>query len=246
MGGIGGIQVAVSLLSTLDVLVGSVVDGATRGLGGYQAMLVFARIPFFVSTALSFVAYPRLAAGRDRERTVRRLTNLYFALSVLTAAAAAGLPAGLVAAVLPAVYVRSLPLLLPLALAGFAAGTVNLLTTFLQAEEAFGRVLRVLPVGLVMVAAVEACLAAPVAHLAWAAAGGNLVVAAAVVCLAGHHFPHASLARRSIVAGAALAGACAVSLSARPLLWVWVPLVVLAGLAVAVWYRPFRRLAFLS
>ncbi|MGH9095445.1 MAG: hypothetical protein ACRDXE_09825, partial [Acidimicrobiales bacterium] len=149
VGGIGAIQIAVSVLSTLDVVVASVVDGSSRALGSYQAMLVFARAPLFISTAVSTVVFPRLATpGVDRTRVAKSMATLYLTASCASVAIVSSLPSGLLRLLLPADYAHRAGLLLPLALAGFGAGAVNLLTTFLQARGDFRPALRVLAISL--------------------------------------------------------------------------------------------------
>lgn len=247
--GIGGVQVAVALVTTLDVLVGSVVDGPTRALGGYQAMLVFARVPLFASTALSYVIFPRLAAGRSGREAVRHVASLYFVLCVASAAIVASIPAGVIGVVLPAGYARSLPLLLPLGVAGFGAGTVNLFSTFLQAEGRYGELIRLLLTGLCALTVIEVVVAPSVSSLAWAAAGGDVAIAAAVVVLAARRLHIRRLIRGAGTALAGLAAACTVFIAARPVFGAWLGLAVLAGALVGGWWylsglaRPGRHWA---
>jgi O-antigen/teichoic acid export membrane protein len=240
VGGVGGIQVAVSVLATLDVVVGSVVDGSSRSFGRYQAMLVFARIPLFISIALSFVAYPRLTAAgiEERNRLIKQMTTLYLVACVITVGAVASMPSRLLGLVLPEAYASSYALLLPLALAGFGAGMVNMVTTFLQAEGVFRSTLRILSGGLILAVIAEWRMASPVAHLAWAAAGTNLAVAAVLVVMAARHFQHARLLRRSTASAVAVAGVGALLLAARPQFGVWLLLVLIFGACVTLASRP--------
>lgn len=245
MAGIGGIQVSVSVLATLDVVVASVIDGSTRAFAGYQAMLVFARVPLFVSIALSFVVYPRLSKASPSERNamIRQTTLLYFALCVVTVAVVASLPSGLLGLVLPHGYASFSHLLLPLALAGLGAGTVNLVTTYLQAEGVFGPAVSVMVLGLILAVILESRLAHPVGHLAWAACGADLTLAAVLVALAARRLEVAALWRMSAIAGLAIAATCAILLEARSQLGLWSALVALALAVIVLAARPRRRLA---
>ncbi len=228
--GIGAIQVAVAVAATLDVVVGSLVDGGSRSLGGYQAMLVFARAPLFVSGALSLVVYPRLAgAGGDRRSVIRQTILLYAITGVLLAVTVASLPGRLLDLVLPTGYATSYPLLLPLALAGLAAGSVNLVTTFLQADGAFAPAIRILSLGLIALVVLETSLATPLGHLAWAAAAGDAAVASALAVLAVRRFGLEHLVVPLGATGVLAVGGFWVLRAARPVTGVWLALVVVAA-----------------
>jgi O-antigen/teichoic acid export membrane protein len=138
---VGAVQVAVSVLVTLDIIVGSLRHGGSSSLAAYQAMAMFSRLPFFASIAISMVAYPRLTSvasrGRDFEGTAGDALTLYMVLAAGAVAIAATLPAWLLRLVLPQRYLVGAHLLVPLAVAGLAAGLINLTTTFFQAAGRF-------------------------------------------------------------------------------------------------------------
>lgn len=234
MVGLAGIQVAVSVLVTLDVIVGSVVDGPTRDFAHYQAMLVFARVPLFVSTAVSIVVFPRLVTAKDdRDRVAAQQLTLFLVISTAGVAIVSSLPGRLLDLVLPQGYDRAASLLLPLALVGLAAGMVNLVTTFLQAQGVFWSTLKVLIVSILLLVGVEALLASSVTNLAWAAAIGDLAVATVVTCVAANRFAGSGLGRRSILGLLTIAAACAGLRMLRPQLVAWTAAAVV-GLVLAV------------
>lgn len=173
-------QAALSLLLTLDVVVGAAAQHGGAGLAGYQALLVLARIPLFLATALATAVFPRLveaATGRTADRAFRATLRTFLLLGGVVTAGAATVPGSLVELVLPAQYVASLSLLPPLALAGFGGALATLLVAYLQAR---GR-LRAAAVLLGAMAAVSVLAYRLAAHdprlLAWTSAG--VVLAAA-------------------------------------------------------------------
>lgn len=232
--GIAGIQVGVSVLVTLDVIVGSVVDGPTRAFAHYQAMLVFARVPLFVSTAVSIVVFPRLVTARgDRDRVTAQELTLFLIISAAGVAIVSSLPSRLLELVLPKGYSQAASLLVPLAFVGLAVGIVNLVTTFLQARGVFWSTLKVLIVPIPLLVGVEALVASSVTSLAWAAAIGDLALATAVTCLAARHFAGSGLGRRSAIGVLAIAVACALLRLPRPEPVLWT-IVAVAALLLAV------------
>ncbi len=244
---ISGIQTMVSVLLTLDVLAASAVRGAAPDLATYQALLVLARVPVFLATALAMVVFPRLAAarpaggGRAASPDFRRVLRLHWITAVAVTAVVASCPPSVLALVLPARYASAAGLLLPLGLAGLAAATVNLVTTLFQAWGPVRPVLVLLGGVCLVGAGGFAAASGDPAALAWSAAA--VFGTAALLLLA--------LVRRRVsalgpAAGAAtpvLAGAAAwTALSAlrtQPVLWgcAAVAVCALAGLAV----RPDHR-----
>ena len=241
--GIGAVQGGVALLSSLDVLAYVVRNGDSTGLAGYQALLVFARVPLFVGTALSVVAYPKLVGAADRRQllaAVRESLALYLVIAVAVAAVVATAPERLLGIVLPDAYgAEGRALLPPLALAGAAIGLVNLVTTYFQATSRFRPVLRLLAVGTLVSAAVLAAAATgdPV-RLAWASAAvaGGLALATLALLAREHRSP--ALLARLVPAGIGAAAAAAVLhlLAPHLVLWLAVSAALGAGCLLA-----FRR-----
>jgi len=210
--GIGSVQIGVALLATLDVLVGAVTHRGSVLFAGYLAMLVFARVPMFTSSAVSMVVYPRISAGdantADKSRAAGEALRTYLAVSVATVAVVATLPVRLIEIVLPPQYVSSVHLLLPLTIAGFAAGQINLCTTFFQADGAFRRPVRVLATALpCLLVVLVVASGRSIEALAWAAAIGEMTVAVMVMGLASRRFRGAWIISRSVVG--VVASSCA-------------------------------------
>ena len=180
---IGGVQTGVALLANLDIVVGAMVLGRSRPLATYQAMLVFARVPLFTSTAVSIGIYAKLVAkATERARSVElgEALRIYLYVSAVSMAAVATLPRPVLAFVLPGGYAVGEHLLLPLAIAGLAIGLINLFTTYFQATARFTAPTVVL--GVAVVAAVLLYWQAAVRSvttLAWTAAA---VTGAAALC----------------------------------------------------------------
>ncbi|MCU1492135.1 MAG: phosphatidylinositol alpha-mannosyltransferase [Acidimicrobiaceae bacterium] len=198
---IGSVQLAVSLLVTLDIIVGSFFHGRTVSLAGYQAMAMFSRLPFFASIAVSMVIFPRLSAtdrGREFSRTVDQTITMYLAIASASAAIAATLPTRVLDLVLPIRYGSNAHLLMPLAIAGLAAGLINLTTTFFQAAGRFKAPLKVLAVGCVVGSGILSFSSSSVDTLAWAAAGTFGVIAFALLVCIRRAFPSTHPFRRCL------------------------------------------------
>ncbi|MYT33099.1 glycosyltransferase [Streptomyces sp. SID8354] len=244
---IGGIQVLACLLFTLDVVVAAAVRGGSAELAPYQALLVLARVPLFLSTALATVVFPRLAATEVRAKSrhsgtgFRDTVRLHWIGGVAVTATVATCPGPVLALVLPQHYASSAALLPPLALAGFASATTVLMTTVFQAWGPARTVTSTLAVAGLTGGVLYAALAANLQALAWASAG--ITGAVAVITT--------TLARRRILGLGPLAGALApltagaavttvlLALRPHPALWTAAALATVSGAAYAV--RPRRR-----
>lgn len=233
MRGIAGVQIGVAALSALDVVVGSIIHGASEGMAGYQAMLVFTRAPLFLTGAISAVVYTRLVerpGGQERDGLVGRAVLGYATLAVPLAAVLATVPAAVISLVLPARYVGSISLLLPLAVAGTACGWVNIVTTFFQAESRFVFPTATLWLALPVLAAVESAVGGSLHDLAWTAAAGDATLALVLILAASRRYVRARLRRSAVTAAAATAAGLALLRVARPSPGAWVP----AALALTV------------
>ncbi|MFI6689893.1 glycosyltransferase [Streptomyces sp. NPDC050485] len=241
---IGGIQVLACALLTLDVVVATAMRDGSAALAPYQALLVLARIPLFLATALATVVFPRLAASRpdagsDEFRTILRL---HWTLNITVTAVLATCPGPVLALVLPAPYAASADLLPPLSLAGLAGATITLVATVFQAWG---------PIRPVVVVLGAACLAGGIAFartagsptgLAWSAAATTGATSVALVAMARRR-----VTRLSPAAGAAgpltagMAAACVLAaLRPYPVPWILAAALVLATAALAARPRPRR------
>lgn len=244
--GIGSIQVGVVVLTTLDVVVGSIVQHGSNAIGGYQAMLVFARVPFFVAGAVSAVAYPRLvAAGADRRPVVQETMGFYLSMSAAVVAVVATIPARLLGSVLPSAYSSDARLLLPLALAGLSAGQINLLTTFFQAENRFLQVVKLLWPAVPVAILVFALAGGSVESLAWAAAAIDSAVALMLTFAAERRFARAGILYQTIAWLLGASAFAAVLYAARSMLPLWLVLGAVGGLGIQLGVQR-RRVAGVS
>ncbi|MDH6574471.1 glycosyltransferase family 4 protein [Kitasatospora sp. MAP5-34] len=240
---IGGIQVLVCLLLTLDVVVGAAVRHGSAALAPYQSLLVLARIPLFLATALATVVFPRLAAKRPGtgSHEFRAMLRLHWTGNTAVTVVLATCPAPVLALVLPGPYAASAALLPPLALAGLAGATITLVATVFQAWGPVRPVVAVLGAACLLGGIAFACTAESPTRLAWSAAAITGATAVAVVTSARRRVSGLSPAAGAalpLTAGAAVA--CALfALRVHPVLWALGASAVLATAAVSL--RPRRR-----
>ncbi|AGZ38544.1 glycosyltransferase [Actinoplanes friuliensis] len=175
-------QAALSLLLSLDVIIGAAVQAGGDGLAGYQALLVLARVPLFLATALATAVFPRLVSTTGT-RTFLPTLRTFLILGAAITAAVASVPAALVEVVLPTEYVASLHLLAPLALAGFGGALATLLVAYLQARERLGAAVAVLTVALVAAGCGYPLAAPDPSTLAWASAVAMLGASAGLLTI---------------------------------------------------------------
>ncbi len=227
--GVGAVQAGVSALAMLDVIVGSLLHGASRAMAGYQAMLVFARIPLFLTGALSAAVYSRLAVNPDRETRdgmVRQAAAAYRSLVAPLVAGACTVPAAILLLLLPPEYRSSFHLLVPLAIAGAASGWLNLLTTCYQAENAFRWPVVVLWGSIPIAAELEVLFGTSVTGLAWTAAAVDSAVALILVGVACLRYRGARLPGAALGAVAITAVAIAALGAVSRLPWLWCALLI--------------------
>jgi glycosyltransferase involved in cell wall biosynthesis/O-antigen/teichoic acid export membrane protein len=188
--GLAAGQAALSLLLTLDVIIGAAVQSGGDGLAGYQALLVIARVPLFVATALATAVFPRLVGAdgdRGANRAFRDTLRTFLLLGVVITAGVATVPGTLVEVVLPTEYLSSLSLLPPLALAGLGGALATLLIAYLQARDLLRAGAAVLLTVLIASGCGYPFVATNPAHLAWASAVATLGAAVGLLALVNHH-----------------------------------------------------------
>ncbi|MET9415371.1 glycosyltransferase family 4 protein [Streptomyces klenkii] len=240
---VGGVQVLSCVLFTLDVVVGTAVWDGSADLAPYQALLVLARVPLFLSTALATVVFTRLAAaspatgGRGLRTALRQHWTTGTTVTVLVATC----PDALLGLVLPRHYGASAVLLLPLALAGLGCATISLATVAFQAWGPARPAIVPLAVGCVAAGAVYAGTAADPLRLAWSSAATTGTVAVLLLARTRRRVP--GLGPAAGAAAPLAAGAVAVpvlcALRPHPVLWAVAALAMVGGaLAVA---RPRQR-----
>ncbi|MCC3778440.1 glycosyltransferase [Streptomyces sp. UNOB3_S3] len=241
---IGGIQVLTCVLFTLDVVVATAVRGGSADLAPYQALLVLARVPLFLSTALATVVFPRLAAGPSPAGSAHfhSVLRLHWSIGAAVTVTIATCPDAVMGIALPQHYTASAILLPPLALAGFAGATTGLAGVVFQTWG---------PARPAVVTLALACLAGGVGYaltaahplaLAWCSAAVTCAVAVVTVGLARRRVPGlgpAAGAAAPLAVGAVACGAL-FALRPYPALWALAALAVLAGAALTVRTRPRR------
>ena len=235
---IGGIQVGVILLASLDVVVGSIRFRASGAMAGYQAMLVFARVPLFISGAVSAVTFRRIVAGGgDERRAVSETMSFFLTVVAVVVAAVIALPAQLLDLVLPRSYDHFHVLLLPLGIAGMAAGQINVITTFFQAADRAKPTVLVLWPSIGVITIIMAVGGNSVEDLAWIAAGSMAAASAVLTVIASRFYRSAAIGRRTLATLVCLSAAvvCLRAVASDP--GVWLMCVVLIGALAAVTLR---------
>jgi glycosyltransferase involved in cell wall biosynthesis len=146
--GLMAIQAGVAVLSSLDVVVASIVVADRSKLATYQVAQLLTRVPIFIATALSMVAFPRLTVdGAAVAPAVRNILRLFVSITLPVAIATATLPNLVANHVFPNGYGGVVRLLAWGAAGGLFMGTINLVTTFFQARLLFARATAVLAAG---------------------------------------------------------------------------------------------------
>jgi O-antigen/teichoic acid export membrane protein len=138
-GGISLVQGMVAVLTSLDVVIVASLPAAPDAAGSYQATMIIARIPLFLSTAASLAVFPLLARGRGEGVFVSASLRMYALLAVPLLIALLTAPHAVIDKVFPPDYDQVADFLPWLAISGFSIGVVNLLTTFFQATSRYGR-----------------------------------------------------------------------------------------------------------
>ena len=225
---ISGIQVGVILLVTLDVIVGSIRFGGSGSMAGYQAMLVFTRVPLFISGAVSSVTFRRIVGkGGDERRAVTETMAFFLTVVAVVMAVIVSLPVHLLDLVLPKSYDRFHVLLLPLGIAGMAAGQINVITTFFQAADRVRSVITALWPSIAVTAAIMAIVGATINDLAWMAAASTGTVAAGLTVLASRRYRGSTIGRRTVACWLATSGAGACLRAVNSDIAVWLLCVAL-------------------
>jgi glycosyltransferase involved in cell wall biosynthesis/O-antigen/teichoic acid export membrane protein len=237
--GLGAIQGVVALLANLDVVLAGALGDAGSGLASFQVSTILARIPLFLSVAVSTVAFPKLSAGREApSRVISSSMDMLLRAVVPVSLLVATVPSTLIGAAFPAQYAAVGTLLPYTAVTGALVGVVNLVTTFFQAERRFARCTVVLVVGLpVHAAAILIGLrGGEITGLAVGALMGAALITLGLLAEAERTWPGVIRLRRSVVAGWLVAAPLPL-LNAHPLLWMgWAAVVV----AAAAWNAGLR------
>ncbi len=149
--GLAGIQGAVAILSSLDLVLGNLFHGGAPGLAGYQVSVILSRVPLFLSTAISTVIFVRIVSAREASKSaMRSSTNALLSTALPGTVAILTIPVGIAHVFLPGDYPAEVVSFVPFtAGAGFLIALTNLLTTFFQAEGRHLRCVLLLGTGIV-------------------------------------------------------------------------------------------------
>ncbi|MEZ0490919.1 glycosyltransferase [Kineococcus sp. TBRC 1896] len=238
--GVAALQGLMSLMTSLDLVLATVLSSDAAAASSYQAAMILARVPLFLAGAVAASAYPLLVGDEAAARTTMlRALRMYAVLVVPYAAALATAPAALLSLVFPSEYSEELGTLLPAtAAAGVGIGAVSLVVAWFQARSAYGRGVRAQVVGMVL--HVTSMLVGfswgGVRGLAIGTALGAALVLVALTVAAGPLRP-ALRAPVGVLAASLLFAAVLSTLRANPVLWLALALPV--GIASAV--LGFRR-----
>ncbi|MGO9971270.1 MAG: glycosyltransferase [Solirubrobacteraceae bacterium] len=133
--GIAGVQGLVAVMSAIDLVLVAILPNTASAAASYQASVIIARVPLFVASAISISFFASLSRRPFDEPLVARAVRMYFVVALPLAAVIASTPATVLLTVFPARYGMLTELLRFTAIAGFAIGGLNLVTTFFQAAS---------------------------------------------------------------------------------------------------------------
>jgi O-antigen/teichoic acid export membrane protein len=133
--GLASVQVLVVVMGAIDVVLVTVLPGPASAKASYQASAVLARVPLFLGSAISISFFPSLSRRRTDARFAAQALRMYAVIALPLTAVFATAPAAVLSTVFPARYSMIVLLLRFTAIAGFAVGAINLVTTFFQAAN---------------------------------------------------------------------------------------------------------------
>ena len=131
--GIAAVQGLVSLFAAIDVVFVAALPESRALAASYQVSAALSRAPLFVAGAVSTAFFPVLARSAGGGTLPARALRMYAVVALPLATVLATTPATVLAAVFPAQYGAMATLLKFTAVAGLAAGGINMLATFFQA-----------------------------------------------------------------------------------------------------------------
>ena len=131
--GIAAVQGLVSLFAAIDVVFVAALPESRALAASYQVSAALSRAPLFVAGAVSTAFFPVLTRSAGGGTLTARALRMYAVVALPLATILATTPAPVLAAVFPAQYGAVATLLKFTAVAGLAAGGINMLATFFQA-----------------------------------------------------------------------------------------------------------------
>jgi O-antigen/teichoic acid export membrane protein len=133
--GIASVQGLVTVLGAMDVVLVAMLPAGRDAAASYQASAALSRAPLFVASAVGAAFFPMLSRRCRGGALAAQAVRMYALVALPLAAVLATIPAPVLGAVFPPEYGSMAGLLRFTAIAGLAAGAVNLVTTFFQAAD---------------------------------------------------------------------------------------------------------------
>jgi O-antigen/teichoic acid export membrane protein len=240
-GGMGGIQVSVTMLGALDTVAVVAAHVGTVTTASYQSAVLLGRTPIFLSLAIGVACYVHVVQARDEievRQKMRQALRLYAIVVTPVLIALLSVPSGLLHILIPSSYSAATGLLRFSVLSGALIGWIDIVSTAHQARARFRPALWIL--GLAAAAQPILLIVAGRTEGIWVFAATLVVVSAlsaAVLSWDAREWLSGQLPWRRIgLAGAGLGAA--VLLRQSPVAWIGLMLVIsaitLGGLRSAV------------
>lgn len=130
--GIAGIQGMVTLFAAIDVVLVTLLPGSRATVASYQASAALSRVPLFVASAVGTAFFPWLSRHGPSGLAASAL-RMYAIIALPLTLVLVTMPAPVLAVMFPPQYAAMATLLRFTAIAGLAAGGINVVTTVFQA-----------------------------------------------------------------------------------------------------------------
>lgn len=133
--GIASVQSMVMIFVAVDLVLVPLLPMADSDAASYQASAALSRVPLFVAAAVSAAYFPSLSRRQAAGPLTSSAVRMYAVITLPLVAILATAPGQLVTMMFPSEYGAMTTLLRFTALAGLAAGGINLASTFFQATN---------------------------------------------------------------------------------------------------------------
>jgi O-antigen/teichoic acid export membrane protein len=133
--GIAGVQALVTLLGAMDVVLVAMLPASRDAAASYQASAALSRASLFVASAVGAAFFPVLSRRSAIGTLAAGAVRMYALVALPFAVVLATMPTPVLGVAFPPDYSSMVVLLRFTAIAGLAAGGVNLVTTFFQATD---------------------------------------------------------------------------------------------------------------
>ncbi|MGC0333604.1 glycosyltransferase involved in cell wall biosynthesis/O-antigen/teichoic acid export membrane protein [Streptomyces sp. SAI-170] len=130
---LGTVQGLVAAMATVDLVVIALLPADGPATASYQASVMVGRAPLFLAGAISVAFFPALSRRRMGAPLAANAVRMYLIVALPLAAVCATAPEDVLGVLFPSGYETMGRLVMFTAVAGFAIGGVNLVSTFFQA-----------------------------------------------------------------------------------------------------------------